>query len=76
MTPSIASLGIDQLSVDQRIVLVQEIWNSIEAETRPPLLSVEQKQELERRLADHLEHPDDVVSWKEVETQALARVRE
>ena len=32
MSQTLKSLGIDQLSVAQRIVLVEEIWDSIAAE--------------------------------------------
>ena len=34
-----------------------------------------QGQELSRRLADHKENPDAVVSWDEIKTQAIGRLR-
>ena len=74
MSPTLASLGIDQLSVDQRIVLVQEIWDSIAREPCKPLASEAQRKELQRRLADHLANPDDVIPWEQVERQTLARL--
>jgi len=33
-----------------------------------------QKTELDRRLANHLENPNDVVSWSEVKAAALAKI--
>ena len=75
MSPILISLEIDRMTVDERISLVQEIWDSIDAEPRPPLLSEAQREELERRLADHLSNPDDVVPWEEVKAKALARLK-
>jgi putative addiction module component (TIGR02574 family) len=40
---------------------------------RPPSLEVAQQLELERRLADHMTNPDDVVAWEQVKAEALAR---
>lgn len=39
------------------------------------LLTDAQRQELERRLADHKAHPADVVPWEQVKAEALARRR-
>ncbi|HWE02545.1 MAG TPA: addiction module protein [Tepidisphaeraceae bacterium] len=49
MTASIQSLGIDRLSVDERIALVQQIWDSIAEEADHASLPDAQRQELERR---------------------------
>jgi len=57
---------IVKLSVAERIELVEDIWDSIAA--TPDSLSVTdaQRQELDRRLADYRDHPDDVRSWQRV----------
>lgn len=65
--------GIDRLSVEQRLTLVQEIWDSIAAEPGHTSLTDSQRQELERRLAEHEANPGDVVSWEQVKAEALAR---
>jgi putative addiction module component (TIGR02574 family) len=39
-------------------------------------LSPTQREELERRLADSLAHPDAVTPWEEIKTRAMARARE
>ena len=52
---------ITSLSVEDRLRLVEAIWDSIEAENSQPELTEAQKQELERRLARHAASPDDVV---------------
>ena len=74
MSPTIKSLGIDQLSREQRLTLVQEIWETIAAEQNPPLLSEAQRRELERRLAEDEAAPDDVIPWEQVKTQTLGKL--
>jgi putative addiction module component (TIGR02574 family) len=66
---------IVSLSVDERIRLVEAIWDSIAAEPGQPALTEAQQQELERRLAVHTGSPEEVVPWEEVKAQALARAR-
>jgi putative addiction module component (TIGR02574 family) len=63
------------LSVDERIRLVEAIWDSIAAEPGQPALTEAQQQELEHRLAAHTASPEEVVPWEEVKAQALARAR-
>jgi putative addiction module component (TIGR02574 family) len=69
------SLGIDKLPRDQRIALVQEIWDTIAAEPAPALLTEAQRQELERRVAEDDANPDDVVPWERIKAQALSRLQ-
>ncbi len=57
---------IVSLSVDERIRLVEAIWDRIAAEPDQPELTEAQKQELERRLAAHTASPEEVVPWEEV----------
>lgn len=75
MPPTAQSLGIDQLSRDQRIELVQEIWDSIAVETPPTLLTESQRQELRRRVAEDDADPNDVVPWEQVRAETLDRLR-
>ena len=64
---SMKKLGIDQLDVEQRLALIEEIWDSIDADDSAALqLSDAQRVELRARLADDEENPDDVVSWEDV----------
>jgi putative addiction module component (TIGR02574 family) len=62
------------LDVDEQIELVEAIWNGIVSRGAVPSLTEAQKTELDRRLADHLAHPNDVVSWSEVKAAALAKI--
>lgn len=68
-------LGIDQLPFDQRVELVQEIWDSIAREMGmlPPTL--DERKELESRVAEDETSPADVSSWDEIKFDAVKRWR-
>ena len=74
MLPTVKSLGIDQLPRDQRLALVQEIWDTIAADSDQPLITECQRQELERRVAEDDAAPDQVVPWEQVKAETLARL--
>jgi putative addiction module component (TIGR02574 family) len=57
---------IEQLSVDARIRLIEEIWNSL-CETPDALpLTDAQRDELDRRLAQDAADPSAGETWEEV----------
>jgi putative addiction module component (TIGR02574 family) len=66
MLPTLKALGIDQLSVAQRILLVEEIWDSILDEEAQVPLNEAQRQDLQRRLAAYEANPKAGSSWEEV----------
>ena len=55
-----------KLSVDERIHLVQTIWDSIAIETETSDMSSEHKKIIDERLNAHTNNPSDVVGWEEV----------
>ena len=57
---------IAALKVEDRILLVQAIWDSIAAEDAYPELTDEQKQELDNRIAESDAESDNVMTWQEV----------
>lgn len=73
MTPTIESLGIDRLSVADRMTLVERIWDSIVQDSNGLPASSDQLAELERRWQDDEENPDDVVPWDEIRDSARKR---
>ncbi len=73
MVSTLQALGIDKMTIEERIALATAIWNSIGAESHSPLLTEAQGQELERRVSDHETNPDDVVPWERIKADALAR---
>ena len=76
MPPTIKSLGIDRLPRDERLALVQDIWDTIAAEPAPPFLTDAQRQELEKRVAQDDAAPDEVVPWEQVKAETLGRLQE
>jgi putative addiction module component (TIGR02574 family) len=74
MTPTLESLGIDRLTVAERIALAQAIWDSITPEAEVAPLSDAQKQEIDRRLAAHRANPIAAIPWEQVKAEALARL--
>ncbi len=64
------------LDIDEQIELVEAIWDGIVSRDAAPSLTEAQKTELDRRLADYLTNPNDVVSWNDVKAAALAKIRQ
>lgn len=75
MSSLMSSLGLDRLTVTERIQLVQELWDSLASSAEQLPLTEGQRQELERRLAALQANPDNVIPWEKVEARALARFR-
>ena len=75
MAPTIHQLGLDQLSIEDRLALADAIWDSVAREAEAAPLSEQQRTELERRLADSIARPDAVTPWEVIKARALARAR-
>jgi putative addiction module component (TIGR02574 family) len=57
---------IEQLTIAERVQLVEEIWDSVAASPERLPLTDAQRQELDRRLALHEREPNRVTPWEEV----------
>ena len=67
VSESLKKFGLDKLDVEQRLALIEEIWNSIDAdESAATQLSDAQRAELHARLVEDDADPDDVVSWESI----------
>jgi putative addiction module component (TIGR02574 family) len=75
MAVSLKSLGIDRLGVEERLALVEEIWDSIAADSAAVPLTEAQRSELDRRIAKHEANPDDVVPWEDVKASTVERLK-
>ena len=75
MNASVKSLGIDRLPLDQRLALVEEIWDSIAADSEAVPLTEPQCAELEKRIAEDDAHSHEVTPWGQVRASTLARLR-
>jgi putative addiction module component (TIGR02574 family) len=73
MSPTLKTLGLDQLSVAERILLVEEIWDSIAAEAESLPLSEAQQQDLKRRVAAYEANPKAGSNWGEVKARLLGQ---
>lgn len=74
MNASIKSLGIDRLPVEERLVLVEETWDSIAADSAAVPLTNAQRAELQKRIEEDDANPDDVTPWEQVKASTLARL--
>ncbi len=64
---------IATLSIEDRIDLVQAIWDSIAAEQAYPNLTEAQQKELDRRIADYETNSDNVLTWDEIKASIRKR---
>lgn len=73
MGQALHALGIDSMSIEDRIALVKDIWDSvaIDAGLLPP--SAAEKAELDRRLAEDEANPNDTVAWETIKAEAQSR---
>jgi len=75
MVATVQSLGINKLSRDERMSLVEEIWNTIADEQTPMLLTDAKRKELQRRIDEDEASPDDGMPWEQFKAQLLARLQ-
>ena len=57
------------LSVSERILMVEAIWDSIPENDKKLGLSDETRQLLDDRLATHINNPNEGSSWEEVKSR-------
>ena len=63
-----------QLSPQDRLQLMEVLWDQFSEDETDIRLTAAQKHELDRRVADADLHPEKLLSWHEVKSQALARI--
>lgn len=73
MNASIKALGIDRLPVEERLKLVQEIWDSIAVDSAAIRLPDAQRIELQKRIEEDDANPDDVKPWEHIKVSTLVR---
>ncbi|MCP4349910.1 MAG: addiction module protein [Desulfobacterales bacterium] len=60
---------LKKFSTAEKILIVEELWDSIAAEQESFGLTGEQREELDRRVADYYSSPDDGYSWEDVKNR-------
>jgi putative addiction module component (TIGR02574 family) len=66
----ISEVDIDAQTPDERLALIERLWDSLDP--RDAGLTRAQEAELQRRIEDLEQNPDDSISWEE----ALRSIRE
>jgi putative addiction module component (TIGR02574 family) len=61
------------LSVEEKLDLISELWDSIESSATAPSLSEAQSAELARRRTEGLRDPAAMVDWAEVRSDLFKR---
>jgi putative addiction module component (TIGR02574 family) len=73
MPVSMKSLGLDSLSVDERISLAEELWDSVASATSELELSEAHREDLQRRLDAYRDNPQAGSPWNEVKARLRGR---
>ena len=73
MSPTLRELGIDRLSIEERLALAQQLWDSVATDLERQPLTAAQRVELERRVAAADANPAEGVPWEAVRAEARAR---
>jgi putative addiction module component (TIGR02574 family) len=66
MRITIESLGIDRLSVAERLELIEQIWDSLPDELTPEEVPEWHRAELSLRIAEAERRPGEGRPWREV----------
>jgi putative addiction module component (TIGR02574 family) len=66
MAVSIESLGIERLSVSERLDLIEQIWDSLPEQLSSEAAPHRHLEEIERRRAQRDLNPGDGKHWREV----------
>ncbi len=72
MERSLKPSEIKKLSVAERMLIVEEIWDSIAADQELMEVTEAQKKELDRRIALHNAAPGEGKSWEEIRDRLKA----
>jgi len=64
MSQTMQKLGIDLMTPDERLRLIDEIWDSLEA-GKALQMPQSHRQELDRRIAEADENPNAAIPWEE-----------
>ena len=70
MAWTLRELGIDRLSLEDRLTIAQQIWESAVAELAAQPLTDAQRAELERRIAAADANPEEGVAWEVIRADA------
>jgi putative addiction module component (TIGR02574 family) len=67
------SLGLDKLTAEDRLTLLEEIWDSLAATPEAVPITDAQKADLQRRLDAYKDNPKAGSPWEEVKARLQGR---
>jgi putative addiction module component (TIGR02574 family) len=62
-----------QLSTEERISIIEMIWDSLDSEQGDDLLTPEQQEEINRRIEKHEKGESKTFTWDEIESRLKFR---
>ena len=65
--------SFDQLTVDERIRLVQDLWDEIASVPEQVDITAAQRDELDRRVEEHRASPGECIDWAVARARILSR---
>ncbi len=65
--------NLNEMSIEERLALAQQLWDSVAADLEQQPLTAAQRAELERRVAAADANPDEGVPWEVIRAEAQAR---
>ena len=65
---------LTKLPVAERLKLIEDLWDSIDAETADLPMPDWHKAELDKRLAAHERDPEAALPWHEVKADIIAKL--
>ena len=65
-----------QLSVNERLHLVEDIWDSIQSQPEDITVTETEKKILERHLEAFRQHPEQTIPWEELKANNLFNRKE
>ena len=66
MRPALEDSDIQQMTVDERLDLIERLWDSILHDDEEAAIGDDLRQELDRRWAAYKADPTNVLTWEEV----------
>ena len=69
MTQSNGNIDVSSLTIAERIILVEEIWDSIVLQEESLEITEAQRKELDRRIESHQDSQESDTSWEELKSE-------
>lgn len=69
MSASMKAFGLDQLTPADRMVLVEELWDSLATAPEQVPMTDAQREDLQRRLDAYRDSPQAGSTWEEVKSR-------